>query len=354
MEKIEGRISWISGPAVKVKGLSGAKMHTIALVGEEELLGEIVEIEGELATIQVYEETTGLKHGEKVTSLGKPLTVELGPGLLGNMFDGIQRPLENLKATSGHFIKRGIHAKALSRDRQWDLFTTVSKGESVQEGDIIAIVDEGEGMEHRVMIPEGHSGTVKEVKKGTLTVDEPLVILEDGREIKMLQEWPVRINRPFKRKLPPLTPFITGQRVVDTFFHIAKGGVAIIPGGFGTGKTVTEQTLAKNAEADIIIYVGCGERGNEMSELLREFPLLKDPKTGKSLLSRTVIVVNTSNMPVAAREASIYTGITIAEYYRDMGYDVAMFADSTSRWAEALREMSSRMEEMPGEEGYPP
>ena len=354
MEQNRGKIFWVSGPAVKASGLTGVKMHTIVYVGEKELLGEIVEIDGDEATIQVYEDTIGLKGDEEVIATGKPLTVELGPGLLGKVFDGIQRPLEDMQKTVGDFIKKGIHLNALDRKKKWDFKATASKGEEVIEGDIIGVVSEGEGLEHRVMVPKGISGIIQRVAEGPITLDEPVAILDNSAEIKMYHEWPARISRPYKEKLPPSTPFITGQRVIDTFFHIAKGGTAIIPGGFGTGKTVTEQTLAKYAEADIIVYVGCGERGNEMSELLNEFSSLTDPNTGKSLLSRTIIIANTSNMPVAAREASIYTGITIAEYFRDMGYHVAMFADSTSRWAEALREMSSRMEEMPGEEGYPP
>lgn len=354
MEEIKGKIFWVSGPAVKASGLTGVKMHTIVYVGETELLGEIVEIEGDQATIQVYEDTIGLKADEEVIATGKPLAVELGPGLLGKVFDGIQRPLDDMRNDGGDFIKKGIHLNALDRRKKWGFKAAVSKGEEVHEGDIIGVVSEGEDFEHRVMVPKGTSGIIEKIEEGLLTLDEPVVILDNSKEIKMYHEWPVRIGRPYKEKLPPSTPFITGQRVIDTFFHIAKGGTAIIPGGFGTGKTVTEQTLAKYAEADIIVYVGCGERGNEMSELLNEFSSLTDPKTGKLLMSRTIIIANTSNMPVAAREASIYTGITIAEYFRDMGYHVAMFADSTSRWAEALREMSSRMEEMPGEEGYPP
>ena len=350
---MEGRIIWISGPAVRARIRGGIKMHSLAAVGREGLLGEVVAIDGDTATIQVYEDTTGLEVGEEVVFTGRFLSVELGPGLLGRIFDGLQRPLHALREMGGDFIRRGIHKEAIERDKGWDFHPLVSRGEEVGEGDVVGIVDEGEGREHRIMVPKGVRGKVKEVRKGLVGATEPCLILEDGREVKMVQEWPIRIPRPYKRRLPPTRLFITGQRVIDTFFPVSEGGVAIIPGGFGTGKTVTEQTLAKYSMADIIVYVGCGERGNEMSEFLREFPRLKDPKTGRSLLSRTIVVVNTSNMPVAAREASIYTGITMAEYYRDMGYSVALFADSTSRWAEALREMSSRMEEMPGEEGYP-
>ncbi len=349
----EGRIVWVSGPAVKASITASTRMHSVAMVGEDGLLGEVIEIEGGLATIQVYEDTIGLKPGEKVVFTAMPLTVELGPGLLGNIFDGIERPLKALRCATGDFVRRGSHIGSRLGERGWEFNPVTKRGDIVKEGDIIGVVKEDCGREHRIMLPIGNGGKVVDVRKGSIPIDEPVITLEGGIEINMLHRWPIRKPRPYLKKLPPSTPFITGQRVIDTFFHVAEGGTAVIPGGFGTGKTVTEQTLAKYGMADIIIYIGCGERGNEMSELLREFPHLKDPETGMPLLSRTIFIVNTSNMPVAAREASIYTGITIAEYFRDMGYHVALFADSTSRWAEALREISSRMEELPGEEGYP-
>lgn len=336
------------------KGMLGVGMHATCLVGRDGLLGEVIRIQGERVTLQVYEDTIGLKLGEEVTSYGKPLTVELGPGLLSGVFDGIQRPMEVLRVRGGDFIKRGLKENALDRRRKWGFIPLVKKGDVIAPGDILGEVSETERIIHRIMVPNGVSGVVDEVKEGEYTVGEPVILLKDGKGISMIQEWPVRRPRPFRERLSPDAPFITGQRVFDTLFPVAEGGVAIVPGGFGTGKTVVEQTLAKFAKSDVIIYIGCGERGNEMTEVLTDFPRLLDPSTGLPLIHRTVLIVNTSNMPVAAREASIFTGITIAEYFRDMGYNVALMADSTSRWAEALREISSRLEEMPSEEGYPP
>lgn len=353
-EKIVGKISRITGPVVEAKGMEGAQIYSVVKVGEEGLIGEIIRLERDLAVIQVYEETSGLTVGEPVYSTGMSLTVELGPGLLASIFDGVQRPLPVLFEKTGPFIYRGVEARALPSEKKWFFKPTVKPGDSVSEGDVIGEVPETTSIIHRIMVPPGVSGVIAEVKpEGEYNIDEPVAYLEDGREIKMYQIWPVRTPRPFKVKLDPQEPLITGQRVIDTFFPVPKGGNAIIPGGFGTGKTVTEQTLAKWSDADVIVYVGCGERGNEMTEVLTEFPELTDPKTGAPLMERTILIANTSNMPVAAREASIYTGVTIAEYYRDMGYDVAMMADSTSRWGEAMREVSGRLEEMPGEEGYP-
>ncbi|MDP2682949.1 MAG: V-type ATP synthase subunit A [Deltaproteobacteria bacterium] len=360
MQIIKGTISGVSGPTVTAKGMNGSKMHTTALVGRDGLLGEIVRIQGEQAILQVYEDTTGLSVGEEVISHGKPLTIRLGPGLLSNVFDGIQRPLEALRLKSGDFIKKGISLNVLL-DKKWEFIPKVKKGDAIKSGDVVGIVKENERIEHRILtppIPPFHKGVVggivKEVRKGEITGDEPVVIFEDNSTISLFQEWPVRQPRPFKERILPNTPFITGQRVFDTMFPVAEGGAAIVPGGFGTGKTIVEQTLARYAKSDIIVYVGCGERGNEMTEVLSDFPKLSDPSTGLPLSLRTVLIVNTSNMPVAAREASIFIGATIAEYFRDMGYRVALMTDSISRWAEALREISSRMEEMPGEEGYPP
>ena len=349
----EGSVVKISGPAVVARGLEGASLYEVVRVGGERLVGEIIRIQGGLATIQVYEETAGLGLGEPVVATEAPLVVELGPGLLGQTFDGIQRPLSALALLSGDFIRRGIAHPALDREKRWDFEPLVRSGEAIADGGILGTIRETEHLVHRVLAPPGLSGRVAEVKGGQVTVTDDVVVLDDGRRLSPLQRWPVRRRRPFKRRLTPGLPFLTGQRVLDCFFPIAVGGAAIIPGGFGTGKTVLEQTLAKFAAADVIVYVGCGERGNEMTEVLTEFPRLVDPRTGAPLMDRTVLVVNTSNMPVAAREASIYTGITIAEYFRDMGYQVALMADSTSRWAEALREISSRLEEMPGEEGFP-
>jgi len=352
---IVGTLSKITGPVVVADGMTGTKMYDVVRVGDAGLMGEVIRLEGELATIQVYEDTSGLLIGEPVESTGAPLKLELGPGLLSSIYDGIQRPLPVIADDTGSdFIARGTVASALDRSKKWD-FTPVAKvGQAVSGGDVIGTTPEGGTVVHRVMVPPDVKGTIATiVEPGSYTIDEAVARLEDGTEITMSQWWPVRYGRPYKRKLDPTTPFMTGMRILDTFFPVALGGNAIIPGGFGTGKTVTQQSLAKWADVDIIIYVGCGERGNEMTEVLAEFPELDDPRTGHKLMDRTVLVANTSNMPVAAREASIYTGVTLAEYYRDMGYSVAMMADSTSRWGEALREVSGRLEEMPGEEGYP-
>lgn len=353
MKTIKGVVSGISGPTVTAKGMNGARMHTTAFVGKDGLLGEIVRIQGEQAVLQVYEDTTGLSIGEDVVTYNKPLAVRLGPGLLSNVFDGIQRPLEALRLKAGDFIKKGISLDVLL-DKRWEFIPTVKKGDVIEPGDIVGIVKENESIEHRILAPHDKKGIVKQAKNGEVAGDEPVVILEHGGAVSLYQEWPIRQPRPFKERISPNTPFITGQRVFDTLFPVAEGGIAIVPGGFGTGKTVVEQTLARYAKSDIIVYVGCGERGNEMTEVLTDFPKLLDPSTGLPLSLRTVLIANTSNMPVAAREASIFIGTTIAEYFRDMGYRVALMTDSISRWAEALREISSRMEEMPGEEGYPP
>lgn len=354
---IEGRINKISGPVVVAKGLTGSKMYDVVKVGDMGLIGEVIRLEGDAATIQVYEDTEGVRVGEKVVSTENPLLIELGPGLLASIYDGTQRPLPDIMEKQGAFIAKGVTVNSLNREKKWDFNPAVKSGAKVTSGDIIGTVVETKGITHKVLVPHGLYGTIDSINKGKFTIDETVAVLKDEngnkRELNMIQRWPARQNRPYKEKLDPELPLMTGQRVFDTFFPIPKGGAAIIPGGFGTGKTVTEQTLAKWADADIIVYVGCGERGNEMCEVLTEFPKLIDPRTGNPLLDRTVLIANTSNMPVAAREASIYTGITIAEYYRDMGYHVAMMADSTSRWGEALREVSGRLEEMPGEEGYP-
>ena len=353
MEKIEGKICEISGPMVVANGIGGAKMYASALIGEKGLVGEIIRIDNDRATIQVYEDTRGLYLGEKVLTYGKPLTVELGPGLLSSIYDGIQRPLESIRNEAGDFIKKGVHIKSLDRKRKWRFTPVVKKGDRLEEGDIIGVVGETPKIVHKITVPNGVSGIVEDIKDGEWTVEDDVAVISSNR-IKMMKEWGVRKNLPYRKKLPLNTPFITGQRVFDFLFPIAVGGTAVVPGGFGTGKTVIEQTLAKFSRADIIVYVGCGERGNEMTEVLTDFPKLTDPVTGDSLMNRTILVINTSNMPVAAREASIFTGVTMAEYFRDMGYHVALMVDSTSRWAEALREISSGMEEMPGEEGYPP
>ncbi len=351
---ISGTISKITGPVAVAAGMLGARMYDIVRVGHEGLMGEIIRLEGDRATIQVYEDTSGLKVGDPVDSTEGPLVVELGPGLLSSIYDGVQRPLPVVAEQGGDFIERGTVASALDRTKLWSFTPTVRVGSTIVGGDVVGTTPEGQTIIHKVMAPPSVEGVVAWViEPGDYNVDTILVRLEDGTEIKMSQWWPVRQGRPYARKLDPTHPFTTGMRILDTFFPIALGGNAIIPGGFGTGKTVTQQSLAKWADVDIIVYVGCGERGNEMTEVLVEFPELEDPRTGAPLMDRTVLVANTSNMPVAAREASIYVGATLAEYYRDMGYSVAMMADSTSRWGEALREVSGRLEEMPGEEGYP-
>ncbi|WP_456365196.1 ATP synthase subunit A [Thermococcus sp.] len=353
-----GRIIRVTGPLVVADGMKGSKMYEVVRVGEMGLIGEIIRLEGDRAVIQVYEETAGVKPGEPVEGTGTSLAVELGPGLLTSIYDGIQRPLEVLRTKSGDFIARGLTAPALPRDKRWHFTPKVKAGDRVVSGDVLGVVPETSIIEHRVLVPPGVEGEVVEIaEEGDYTIEEVIAKVKkpDGsvEELKMYQRWPVRVKRPYKSKLPPEVPLITGQRTIDTFFSIAKGGTAAIPGPFGSGKTVTQHQLAKWSDANVVVYIGCGERGNEMTDVLEEFPKLKDPKTGKPLMERTVLIANTSNMPVAAREASIYTGITIAEYFRDMGYDVALMADSTSRWAEALREISGRLEEMPGEEGYP-
>lgn len=349
---IVGDISRISGPVVLSEGMRGSRMYDVVKVGEQELNGEIIRLDDDQAVIQVYEDTTGLKVGEKVSNTGLPLSVELGPGLLSSIYDGIQRPLPLLAEESGSFISRGVTLHGLSHVQKWEFTPQVKKGDHVTGGDVIGTVTEFH-LEHRIMVPPFVSGKVSEILSGEFTIDEPVCMLDTGDNIPMLQTWPVRKGRPYLRKMDPDTLLITGQRVFDSLFPVTKGGTAMIPGGFGTGKTVAEQTLAKWSDTQIVVYIGCGERGNEMTDVLTEFPELLDPRTKLPLIQRTVLIANTSNMPVAAREASIYTGITLAEYYRDMGYDVALMADSTSRWGEALREVSGRLEEMPGEEGYP-
>ena len=353
-----GKIVKVSGPLVVASGLSEANMADVVRVGEQHLIGEILTMSGDSAAIQVYEETSGLGPGAEVVTTGAPLSVELGPGLIENIYDGIQRPLEVIRQkTGGNFLPRGEEVPALDREKKWD-FTAVAKvGDHLIGGDVLGTVQETPSILHKIMMPPKMSGTVKEIKSGSFTVEDVVAVIEtdkgETKELTMIQKWPVRVGRPYTKKYPPVTPLQSGQRIVDTFFPVAKGGTAAIPGPFGSGKTVVQHQLAKWAEADIVVYIGCGERGNEMTDVLNEFPELVDPKTGYSLMKRTVLIANTSDMPVAAREASIYTGITIAEYFRDMGYSVALMADSTSRWAEALREMSGRLEEMPGEEGYP-
>lgn len=352
---ILGTLAKITGPVVVADKMTGIRMYDVVRVGTVGLMGEVIRLEGDLATIQVYEDTSGLKIGEPVEPTDGPLMLELGPGLLSSIYDGIQRPLPVIaEQTQSDFIARGTVVAALDKEKKWDFTPTVEVGQELVAGDIVGTVPESATITHKVMVPPALHGTVtKVIKAGSYTVEEVVVVLDDKHEIRMSQWWPVREGRPYIRKLDPTTPFLTGMRILDTFFPIALGGNAIIPGGFGTGKTVTQQSLAKWADVDIIVYVGCGERGNEMTEVLTEFPELEDPRTGNPLMERTILVANTSNMPVAAREASIYTGVTLAEYYRDMGYSVAMMADSTSRWGEALREVSGRLEEMPGEEGYP-
>ncbi|NJE26223.1 ATP synthase subunit A [Thermococcus sp. MV5] len=353
-----GKIVRVTGPLVVADDMKGSRMYEVVRVGELGLIGEIIRLEGDKAVIQVYEETAGIRPGEPVVGTGASLSVELGPGLLTSIYDGIQRPLEILRDQSGDFIGRGLTAPALPRDKKWHFTPTVKVGDKVVEGDIIGTVPETGIIEHKIMIPPRVNGEIVEIaEEGDYTIEEVIakVKMSNGeiKELKMYQRWPVRVKRPYKQKLPPEIPLITGQRTIDTFFPQAKGGTAAIPGPFGSGKTVTQHQLAKWSDAEVVVYIGCGERGNEMTDVLEEFPKLKDPRTGKPLMERTVLIANTSNMPVAAREASIYTGITIAEYFRDMGYNVALMADSTSRWAEALREISGRLEEMPGEEGYP-
>jgi V/A-type H+-transporting ATPase subunit A len=350
---VRGDIVRLAGPTVVGRGLAVAGLNEVVWVGRERLLGEVIRIDGDLATVQVYEETSGLALGEPVVASGEPLAVELGPGLLGQIFDGVQRPLVALAARQGDFVGRGVRLPSLDREARWTFEPTVRAGDLLGAGQLLGAARDAEGRSQPILAPPGTAGVAAEVRAGTGTVEEPIVRLEGGGSISLLHRWPVRRPRPFRRRLAADLPFLTGQRVLDCFFPVAAGGTAMVPGGFGTGKTILEQSLAKFAAADVVVYVGCGERGNEMAEVIDEFPKLEDPRTGRPLMERTVLVVNTSNMPVAAREASMYTGITIAEYFRDMGLAVALMIDSTSRWAEALREISARLEEMPGEEGYP-
>lgn len=351
-----GTIKKVAGPLVIASGMRDANMSDVVRVSRQRLIGEIIEMHGDEASIQVYEETSGLGPGEPVESTGAPMSVELGPGLISSIYDGIQRPLDEIMKISGNNLQRGVEVAALNRQKKWDFVPVARAGDEVEAGDVLGTVQETQVVQQKIMVPYGIKGIVKEIRAGEFTVEETVAVIatEDGdKELTMVQKWPVRRGRPYVKKLPLDVPLVTGQRVIDTFFPIARGGVAAVPGPFGSGKTVIQHQLAKWAEADIVVYIGCGERGNEMTDVLNEFPELKDPKTGRSLMERTVLIANTSDMPFAAREASIYTGITIAEYFRDMGYSVALMADSTSRWAEALREMSGRLEEMPGEEGYP-
>ena len=352
-----GKIIKVSGPLVVAEGMDEANIYDVCKVGEKGLIGEIIEMRGDKASIQVYEETSGIGPGDPVVTTGEPLSVELGPGLIESMFDGIQRPLDAfMEAANSSFLIRGVSVPSLNREKKWDFVPTAKIGDEVKAGDVIGTVQETPVVEQRIMIPVGVEGKIKDIKAGSFTVVETIAIVETekgDREIQLMQKWPVRKGRPYATKINPVEPMLTGQRVIDTFFPVAKGGAAAIPGPFGAGKTVTQHQIAKWGDAEIVVYVGCGERGNEMTDVVNEFPELIDPKTGESLMKRTVLIANTSNMPVAAREASIYTGITIAEYFRDMGYSVSIMADSTSRWAEALREMSGRLEEMPGDEGYP-
>ena len=351
-----GKIVKVSGPLIVAEGMSQCKMYDVVHVSEKKLIGEVIELRGDRASIQVYEETSGLGPGENVYSTGAPLSVELAPGLIEGIYDGIQRPLAKLKEVAGNRIERGVYLPAVDHEKKWTFEPKVTVGDSVESGSVLGVVQENVLVLHKIMTPYGVKGVVKEIKQGDFTVDETICVVETEKgdvNVAMLQKWPVRKGRPYREKLSPKAPLVTGQRVIDTLFPIAKGGVAAVPGPFGSGKTVVQHQLAKWADADIIVYVGCDERGNEMTDVLNEFPTLIDPKSGQPLMKRTVLIANTSDMPVAAREASIYTGITIAEYFRDMGYSVAIMADSTSRWAEALREMSGRLEEMPGEEGYP-
>ena len=353
-----GKIVKVSGPLVVATGMQEANMADVVRVGEQRLIGEILNMTGDAASIQVYEETSGLGPGAEVVTTGAPLSVELGPGLIENIYDGIQRPLEVIREVSGsNNLPRGVEVPALDREKKWEFTPVVKPGDKVVGGDVLGTVQETDSILHKIMLPPRMKGTIVSIQSGSFTVTEPVYVLqrEDGSQVElpMMQKWPVRVGRPYKHKYPPTIPLQSGQRIVDTFFPVAKGGTAAIPGPFGSGKTVMQHALAKWSDVDLVVYIGCGERGNEMTDVLREFPELVDPRTGQSLMKRTVLIANTSDMPVAAREASIYTGITIAEYFRDMGYDVAVIADSTSRWAEALREMSGRLEEMPGEEGYP-
>ena len=353
----KGRIVKVSGPLVMAEGMEHANIQDLCYVGDMKLVGEIIEMRHDVASIQVYEETSGLGPGEPVETTGEALSVELGPGIVSQMFDGIQRPLDTFKAqTKSNYLVRGVNIASLDREKKWAFTATKSVGDLVETGDIVGTIQETKVIEHRVMVPHGVKGTIKSIESGDFSLEDVVFTIEteDGvKELTMLQKWPVRRGRPFKKKLNPNQPMITGQRVIDTFFPITKGGVSAVPGPFGAGKTVVQHQIAKFSDVDLVVYVGCGERGNEMTDVLNEFPELVDPNTGESLMERTILIANTSNMPVAAREASIYTGITIAEYFRDMGYSVAIMADSTSRWAEALREMSGRLEEMPGDEGYP-
>ena len=353
-----GKIVKVSGPLVVATGMQEANMADVVRVGEQRLIGEILNMTGDAASIQVYEETSGLGPGAEVVTTGAPLSVELGPGLIENIYDGIQRPLEVIREVSGsNNLPRGVEVPALDREKKWEFTPVVKPGDQVTGGDVLGTVQETDSILHKIMLPPRMKGTIVSIQSGSFTVTEPVYVLqrEDGSQVElpMMQKWPVRVGRPYKHKYPPTIPLQSGQRIVDTFFPVAKGGTAAIPGPFGSGKTVMQHALAKWSDVDLVVYIGCGERGNEMTDVLREFPELVDPRTGQSLMKRTVLIANTSDMPVAAREASIYTGITIAEYFRDMGYAVAVIADSTSRWAEALREMSGRLEEMPGEEGYP-
>ena len=351
-----GKIIKVSGPLVVASGMEDANVYDVVEVSKDKLIGEVIEMRGDKASIQVYEETTGIGPGDEVYTTGAPLSVELGPGMIEQMFDGIQRPLVGLRDEAGDFLKRGVIVNPLNREKKWEFKKVANVGDSVEAGDILGTVEETAVVTHKIMVPNGVKGKIKDIKEGSFTVEDTIAVIETekgDKNLTMIQKWPVRKGRPYKKKVDPREPLVTGQRVIDTFFPITKGGTAAIPGPFGSGKTVVQHQLAKWADAQIVVYVGCGERGNEMTDVLMEFPELMDPTTGQSIMKRTVLIANTSNMPVAAREASIYTGITISEYFRDMGYSVAMMADSTSRWAEALREMSGRLEEMPGDEGYP-
>ncbi len=354
---MSGTITKVSGPLVVATGLADANVSDVVRVGSQRLIGEILQMKGDSASIQVYEETSGLGPGAQVETTGTPLSVELGPGLLTNIYDGIQRPLTEIRDATGDTIARGVEVASLNRKKQWDFVAVAKKGDVVRPGDVLGTVQETSAILHKIMVPNGVAGVVESIRSGKYTVDETVAVVKDDKgethDVTMMQKWPVRVARPYKHKYMPSRPMNSGQRVIDTLFPIAKGGTAAVPGPFGSGKTVVQHQLAKWSDVDIVVYIGCGERGNEMTDVLMEFPELKDPRSGESLMQRTVLIANTSDMPVAAREASIYTGITIAEYFRDMGYDVAVLADSTSRWAEALREMSGRLEEMPGEEGYP-